>query len=123
MINAVAYAVMGLGLLLALWTGVQAGRRRAPTGAQVIAAAVVEAVLIVQSVVAVVRLIGGHPVPETATFIAYLVGVLAPLPLGIYLAWIERTRWGSLSLCFTAVVISVMMLRLMQLWQSGATNV
>ena len=53
------------------------------------------------------------------TFVAYSVGILLPLPLGFYLAREERTRWGSLSLCFTAVVVAVMTLRLMQLWQAG----
>ena len=79
-----------------------------------------EAALLVQSVVAVVRLAGSAVVAEPVTFVAYTAGVLVPLPLGIYLARIERTRWGSLSLCFTAVVVAVMSLRLLQLWRMGA---
>ena len=50
------------------------------------------------------------------------MGILLPLPLGFYLARVERTRWGSLSLCFTAVVVAVMTLRLMQLWQAGLAD-
>ena len=52
------------------------------------------------------------------TFAAYAVGVLLPLPLGFYLARIERTRWGSIILAFTAVVVAIMMLRLLQIWRS-----
>lgn len=83
-----------------------------------IGAIVVEAALLVQSVIAMVMLAGGRELNEPVTFIAYSLGILLPLPLGFYLARIERTRWGSLSLCFTAVVVAVMTLRLMQLWQA-----
>src|SRR5664280_1427651 len=62
----------------------------------------------------------GAELDESVPFVAYSVGILLPLPLGFYLARIERTRWGSLSLCFTAVVVAVMTLRLMQLWQAGS---
>lgn len=112
------YAILAGGLLLALWTGVQAGRRRPTTDAQMIGAIVVEAALLVQVVVALVQLFGGHQLDEPVTFVAYSIGILLALPLGFYLAREERTRWGSLCLCFTAVVVAVMMLRLLQLWQA-----
>ncbi len=112
------YAILAGGLLLALWTGVQAGRRRPTTDTQMIGAIVVEAALLVQVVVALVQLFGGHQLDEPVTFVAYSIGILLALPLGFYLAREERTRWGSLCLCFTAVVVAVMMLRLLQLWQA-----
>lgn len=115
-----AYALMACGLLLAAWTGIWAYRRRPVGAAQILVALGLEAALLVQSVVAVVRLAGSAVVAEPVTFVAYTAGVLVPLPLGIYLARIERTRWGSLSLCFTAVVVAVMGLRLLQLWRTGA---
>jgi hypothetical protein len=119
MIQGLAIGVLSAGLLLGAWTGIQASRRRATTDAQMAGAIVLEAALLVQTVIALVRLIGGAPLAESATFVAYSVGILLPLPLGFYLALIERTRWGSLSLCFTAVVVAVMTLRLVQLWQAG----
>jgi hypothetical protein len=114
-----AYALMAAGLILAAWTGLQANRRRPVNAGQIIGALVLEAGLSVQSVIAVARLAGDATVAEPVTFVAYAIGVLAPLPLGIYLARIERTRWGSISLCFTAVVVAVMGLRLLQLWRMG----
>ena len=119
MIQGLAIGILIAGLLLAAWLGVQAGRRRPTTEAQMVAAIVLEAALLVQTVIAIVRLVGGVQVDEGVTFVAYSVGILLPLPLGFYLARAERTRWGSLSLCFTAVVVAVMTLRLMQLWQAG----
>jgi len=80
---------------------------------------VLEAALLVQTVIAIGKLIGGAEIEESVTFVAYSLGILLPVPLGFYLARIERTRWGSLSLCFTAVVVAVMTLRLIQLWRAG----
>ena len=118
MIQGLAIGVLCAGLLLGVWTGIQGWRRRPTTEAQMVGAIIVEAALLVQTVIAIVQLAGGHQLNEPVTFIAYSVGILLPLPLGFYLARIERTRWGSLSLCFTAVVVAVMTLRLMQLWQA-----
>lgn len=122
MISVFAYGVMILGLALAAWAGYESYRRRPSSGQSIIAAGVLELILLVQSVTAVVKMIGGAHVAEPVTFYAYLTGVLLPLPLGIYLARIERTRWGSLSLSFTAVVVAVMMLRLLQIWRTGNIN-
>ena len=118
MIPVLGYAVLAAALLLALWTGIQAARRRPTSEAQMVGAIVVEIALLAQVVIAVVQLIGGHPLAEPVTVVAYSIGVLLALPLGFYLAREERTRWGSLCLCFTAVVVAVMVLRLLQLWQA-----
>jgi hypothetical protein len=118
MIQGLAIGILSAGLLLGAWTGIQGWRRRPTTEAQMVGAIIVEAALLVQTVIAIVQLVGGRELAEPVTFVAYSVGILLPLPLGFYLARIERTRWGSLSLCFTAVVVAVMTLRLMQLWQA-----
>jgi len=112
------YVILAAGLLLAVWTGIQAARRRPTTDAQMVGAIVVEVALLVQVVIALVQIVGGHQLSEPVTFVAYSIGVPLALPLGFYLAREERTRWGSLCLCFTAVVVAVMVLRLLQLWQA-----
>jgi len=119
MIQGLSIGILSAGLLLGAWLGSQAWRRRPTTDAQMVGAIVLEAALLVQTVIAIVRIAGGEQLDEPVTFIAYSVGILLPLPLGFYLARIERTRWGSISLCFTAVVVAVMTLRLMQLWRAG----
>jgi hypothetical protein len=114
-IAALAYGVVALGLLLAGWTGISAGRHR-PTGEiQMVVAIVLEAALLAQTVIGLVRLAGAD-VGEPVTVVAYSIGVLIPVPLGFQLARLERTRWGSICLCFTALVAAVMTLRLLQLW-------
>ncbi len=115
MISAFAYCLLAAALVLAGWAGIWAARDRPTNDAVMIAAIVVEVGLAVQTVLALTRLSGAH-VAESATFVAYSIGVLIPIPLGFQLARIERTRWGSLTLCFMSVVAGVMVLRLLQIW-------
>lgn len=115
MIAPLAYGVVAVGLLLAGWTGVSAKRRR-PTGEiQMVVAIVLEAALLAQTVIGLVRL-SGAGLGEPVTFVAYSIGILIPVPLGFQLARIERTHWGSICLGFTGIVVAVMTLRLMQIW-------
>ena len=117
MISGFAYGLVAAGLLLAVWAGVLAGANKATNDPVMIAAIGVEVALVVQSVIGLVRLSGAH-LAEPVTFAAYAIGILIPLPLGFQLARIERTRWGSGALAFTALVAAVMTLRLLQLWRS-----
>lgn len=117
MITALALTVVGIGLALGCWTGLQAYLRRPANGQQLIASIALETALLAQSVIVWIRLPDAS-VTEPVTLIAYSVGILAPLPLGIWMARLERTRWGSIALCFTAVVVAVMTLRLQEIWGS-----
>ncbi len=119
MITPLALTLIGIGLLLTCWTGVQAYLRRPASGPQLLTAIALEIALLVQSAIALARLPGAALI-EPVTFIAYSIGILAPLPLGIWVARLERTRWGSIALCFTALVVAVMTLRLDQLWRARA---
>jgi hypothetical protein len=117
LIDVLAYAVLTAGLVLGVWAGIQAHRRRPTNDALMIAAIAVELAVLAQSGIGLTRLSGAQ-LAEPVTFSAYAVGILLPLPLGFYLARIERTRWGSIILAFTAVVVAVMTLRLLQIWRS-----
>lgn len=115
MITPLAMSLLGLCLALALWLGIQAGRRMPVNAPQIVTAGVLALGVLVSSVIAWVRL-SGVTLAEPVTFVAYSIGALAPLPVGIQLARLERTRWGSVSLCFLSIVTAVMLLRLHQLW-------
>lgn len=117
MIDPLAYCLLAAGLLLGAWSGVQAARDRPTDDAMMVAAIVLEVALVVQTAIGLSRF-GSVGLSEPATFVAYALGILLPLPLGFYLARIERTRWGSIVLGFTAVVVGVMTLRLLQIWRS-----
>ena len=117
MIDVLAYCVLAAGLVLGLWCGIQAYRRLPTNDALMIGAIVLEVAVVAQSVLALVKMHGAH-LDEPVTFVAYAVGIALPVPLGFYLARIERTLWGSIIVGFTAVVVAVMTLRLLQIWRS-----
>jgi hypothetical protein len=82
------------------------------------AAALLEAVLLVQAVVALVALIGGHRPTETAAFLGYLIGIVLVPVAGVLWARSEPTRWAGTVLVVAAVVVAIMDWRLVQLWNA-----
>ncbi len=105
---AAAVALFGFGTTLA-------GRRFGLLHA--VGVGLLEAVLLVQTAVAVVGLAGGHELAEPATFWGYLAGVLLiPVLAGLW-AWSETTRWAGTQVALGAVAVGVMEWRLLQLWE------
>jgi hypothetical protein len=107
----VAVVVVALGLFSTF------ARRRIGVG-HLVAAGVLEAVLVVQAVVAVIALVGGTRPPETATFLGYLAGVLIVPVAGVLWARTEPTRWAGTVLAVAAVVAGVMVWRLVEVWNA-----
>ncbi|HET8661926.1 MAG TPA: hypothetical protein VFM55_23395 [Micromonosporaceae bacterium] len=116
MSSGLAVAVIACSLVLAAGCLLTAARDRAPGRVHLAGAAVVEAVLLAQVVVAVVRLAGGERPGSLVTFVGYLVAAPLLLPAAAALAALERTRWGAVILGVAALVLPVLMLRLQQLW-------
>jgi hypothetical protein len=84
----------------------------------VAAAALLEALLLLQAALATAALAGGERPEETATFIGYLVGVVLVPVAGVLWARAERTRWGGTVLAVAGAVVGVMAWRLLQLWEA-----
>ena len=82
-------------------------------------AGVLEALLVVQAVLAGVRLAGTRELPETATFLGYLAGVLLLPVAGLLFARDETSRWAGTVLAVPAAAVTVMVWRLLQLWEAG----
>lgn len=74
--------------------------------------------LLGQLVVGVVALFGDHPV-DAPTFVGYLIGVLLVLPLAVFWALGERTRWGPGVLVIGCLTVPVLIVRLRQLWEAA----
>ena len=110
-ISVVALVLAGLGI-----AGTVAGRRIGLL--HVAATGLLEAVLLVQAVVAVVALTGGHRPAELATFLSYLVAVLLVPVAGLLWARSEPSKWAGTVLAAAAFVAAVMGWRLLQLWQA-----
>ncbi len=89
---------------------------RPPRVAQLAGLAVVEAVVLVQAVVATGRIFTGDRPDQLATFIGYLLTLVLVPPLAALLGWSERTRWGSTIVAIGCLVVPVMVVRLQQVW-------
>ncbi|MBK1784910.1 hypothetical protein [Prauserella cavernicola] len=116
MITGYSVAVALCSLAVAAWAFVSAARNREPGKPLLIGLVALEALLLVQVVIAVVLLIGGDRPGSMVTFIAYLVGSLLILPLGAAWALAERTRSSTVILGITCVTVPVLILRLSEVW-------
>jgi hypothetical protein len=82
------------------------------------AAGLLEALLLVQAVVAGAAMAGGDRPEDTPTFVSYLIGVVLVPVAGVLWARTERTRWAGTVLAVAGAVVGVMVWRLLQLWEA-----
>ncbi len=78
----------------------------------------VTALLAVQAAVAAVRVFGGVTLPETTTFLIYLVVSVCVLPVAAQFAFAEPSRWGGAVVAAGAVGTAVAVVRLQGLWNA-----
>ena len=104
-------------LLAALGVASTLARRRIGL-LHLVVAGVLEALLLVQAVIALIAMAGGTTPPETATFLGYLAGVVLVPVAGSLWARAERTRWAGTVMAVAAAVVAVMVWRLLQLWEA-----
>lgn len=91
-----------------------------PIGYLVLVFATIEASLLVQLAVSVgIVVAGSQAALSTIEFFGYLlVALLVPLA-GAAWALMERTRWSTVILGATALTVSVMLLRMWQIWDGS----
>ena len=91
------------------------GRR--PSDLSVGALALVEALLVVQVVVAIIApLAGNPPTGDLLEYWVYLVSAVL-LPVGAVLwALMERSRWSTVILGVAAIAIAIMLWRMQVIW-------
>lgn len=105
-------------LLLAAWCGWAAYRDQPTKDWHFIGMAVVTLLTLVQLVVGIVQLARGEkPEQGTTVFVAYLLGSFACVPAAGFLSLGERTRWGSLTVAASGVVLAVLEVRLFDIWR------
>ena len=115
-IAVLAYVVMALAGAMVIWGLVTAAVDKPPGRAQLLFAAGVEVVTIVQTIVAFVVLAQGFRPVELATTIGYLIGIVVLIPVAWFWANVERTRFSGVVLAVAGLAVAVMTLRLLQLW-------
>ena len=116
MITGLAYVVTGLAVVAMGWGLLTAVLDKPPGKAQLLFAAFVWVLTLVQSVIGLLRLAAGFRPAETATTVGYLIGVLLLIPLAWFWANTERTRWSGVVLAVAALSVLAMTLRLLVLW-------
>lgn len=85
-------------------------------GRQIPAIALVEAGLVVQTIVAAAGMSGAATPADPLLLWGYLITQLILLPAAFGWAFIERTRWSSVVLAFGCVVVVVLQMRIWQIW-------
>lgn len=114
-----AALVAALSVVLGGWAGWRAVRDRPVILRQLLAAGVVEALMLVQVVVAAVQALGGDGPADAATFWGYLVTTLVVLPVAAAWAFAERSRWSSVVLVVAALTVAFLQYRCVQVWTGG----
>jgi hypothetical protein len=115
-IHSLAVALLVLAAALAVFGIVTTVLDRPAGRAHVQSVGLVEALLVVQALIGAVRVLGGHRLVETSTFMIYLAVSVCVLPLGLQFARAEPTRWGGTVIAVAAIAIGVAELRLLDLW-------
>jgi hypothetical protein len=108
-------ATIVVALVLAVWYLLRAALNKPPTRFDLLAAAVLGALVAVLVIVATVGIFGDQRPADTATYGGYLLTTIAFAPVGIWLARLEPTRWGSLILGVACLTLPVLVLRLQQI--------
>ena len=111
------WGLVALSLAAAVYAVVLAARNKRIDWTVLGVLGVVEVGLIAQLVVGIVQLARGEdPAQGTTIFVAYLLGAFACVPAAGFLSLGERTRWGSVTVAASGVVLAVLEVRLYDIW-------
>jgi hypothetical protein len=111
-----AYAIIAGSVGLGVWCLASGARGRYLNQPQYSGLLLLSAVVLVQSIVAVVRLVGGERPSDLITFVGYLLTTALLMPAGVWVARMEPTRWGSVIAGAASLVVAVLTLRCLQVW-------
>jgi hypothetical protein len=118
-IDAVAVTLISIALALAAWSALMTVLKRPVGLSQLIGLAVAEIALLVQAVLAVLKMTDGQrPDGGIPLFSLYLAGSLLLPPLAGLWGRADRSRWGSGVLVVAYLVMAVLIVRMQQVWRT-----
>lgn len=120
MIDALVVVVLVATGALALYGVAGTALNRAPGREVRPAVGAVVALLALQAVIAAVRVLSGVTLPETSTFLIYLVVSVCVIPIAAQFALAEPSRWSGAVIAAGAVGTAVAVVRLQGLWLPAA---
>lgn len=115
-----AYPIWVGCAVLAGWSGYRALRDRPVILKQLIAAGVVEAMLLIQAILAIGDVAGGKDLVEPVVFWGYVIVGLLLLPAAGVVSIAERTRWSSVAYLVLVLAVAVVEVRMLSLWAMGS---
>lgn len=121
MTNALATVIIVVSLLAAAYSLFSAWRNRAMGVPHLVALGVLEALLITQAVVGLVKVSGNEGPHSPATFVGYLLAILLIPVAGAGWGLLERSRYGPGVIVVACLAVAIMIVRMQQIWQG--TNV
>ncbi|HEY7104103.1 MAG TPA: hypothetical protein VH573_20905 [Mycobacteriales bacterium] len=116
MIDGLAYAVIAVSLVVGLGIIGLAVANRRPLTLLAYGLVTVEAVALVQVLVAIVQVVRGERPDEPATFVGYALTSLLVSPVGAVWALSDKSKWGTAAAGVAALVLSVLTVRMLQVW-------
>ena len=114
MIGALQLPLLLACALLGTWLVVVSLRNHVMSKPEYVAVGAIQTVLVVDVVVAFVRI--GQCPTNKLVYGAYLAGILVLLPFGSVWARNDETRWSALVVVLAVVSVMVMLVRLDRLW-------
>jgi hypothetical protein len=115
-IDGLAYAVIAVSLVVGLGIIGLAVANRRPLTLLAYGLVTVEAVALVQVLVAIVQVVRGERPDEPATFVGYALTSLLVSPVGAVWALSDKSKWGTAAAGVAALVLSVLTVRMLQVW-------
>ncbi len=117
--NTLQLVLAALCALEALWLVLLIVRDRLPGDRTFYGLVVLEAGLVAQLVLGVVRVFGPHAHVSVPTYLGYLFGALVILPIGFIWSLGERNRSGTGVLLVAVIALPALFLRLHNIWEMG----
>jgi hypothetical protein len=116
-IDGLAYAVIGISLVVGAGIIGLAVADRRPLTLLAYGLVTVEAVALLQVLVAVVQVVRGERPDEVATFVGYALTSLLVPPVGALWALSDKSKWGTGAAGVAALVLAVLTVRMLQVWE------
>ncbi|HZK05886.1 MAG TPA: hypothetical protein VFC82_08570 [Actinomycetaceae bacterium] len=112
--NILAVVTALAALVLSVWALVRAIRRLSASGRQVIAAGVVEVLILLTVIFAIVAQGSGHVTGDPLVLWGYLIVAIFVLPVAVIWAFVDRSPTSSIAMLVCGLTVAVMMLRVVQ---------